>query len=69
MNQRFMVNCLETVHQIAAPHLVGPQHVPTTNIVQEEYEWKHGLGLDLRGRELGERQEGLDRGCPSHGNI
>jgi hypothetical protein len=47
MNQETGIICLETVHQIAAPHLVGPQRVPDDNIVQEEYEWKHGLGLDL----------------------
>ena len=63
-----MPSAPETVHQIAAPHLVGPQHVPDANTVQEEYEWKHGLGLDLGGRVLEEGQEGLDRGCPSHGN-
>ena len=49
MTQETSAICLETVHQIAAPHLVGPQHVPDANTVQEEYEWKHGLGLDLGG--------------------
>jgi hypothetical protein len=40
----------------------------TTNIVQEEYEWKHGLGLDHR-LGTGDREEKrLDNGCPSHGN-
>ena len=36
----------------------------TTNIVQEEYEWKHGLGLDNGPGQIteGEKEE-LDRGC------
>jgi len=39
------VDRLETAYEIAAPHLVGPQHAPDDEHVHTECEWKHGHGL------------------------